>query len=281
MATSYVAESAYLPAPLIAVPEILDYSQFEPAEVPKGCGAIRAWRGFVQPFLDDAAARRFLWCVEAGRSFDILQGSIDACAPIGARHWADPWLVKTDLSFQLLALEFEPPEHPRAYSLQPEISHQVHPLHPHLRGDRLIRPKERPIPALCIYSGASFDYSPMWPRMVQFLDQATAYIGRHIIWMKTRIELPLRFGDAFRVPSPGEPIFDHMPLVQTDANSSRARNPVSIWSGYWPGATAPSGAANHLKSISHSQECWCWSGKKYGKCHRPIELHLLRLRSSQ
>jgi hypothetical protein len=203
-----VTEPDYLPAPLESVPEIPDYPQFAPTEIPHGSGAIRAWSGTIQPFLDDVAARRFLRCVEAGRSFDVFQGRMEVRAPLEHQHWADPWLVKTDLRFLLLLLEFKEPEHPRAYSLQPEISRQMHPLHPHLRTDRVVFIDRRPIPALCVYSGAEFKYSPMWPRMVQFLDQAAAYLARHIIWLRTRVQLPPRFGEEFRVPQPGEPILE-------------------------------------------------------------------------
>jgi SEC-C motif len=281
MSSTIVAASAYLPAPLHAAPEIPDYPQFRSVAVPPGCNAVRAWEGIVQPFLDSATARRFLHCVEAGKHFDIADGTIDAEAPANARHWADAWLVKMELRFRLLVLEFDGAEHPRAYALQPEISRQMHPLHPHLRTDRQIIVSQRSIPALCIYSGAEFHYSQRWPRLVQFLDQVSAYIGRHIIWLKTRIELPHRFGSVFRIPHPGEPIFDHIPLIKTDPNLSAAKRHVSLFSGYWPGSTAPSGAVNHLRSISRSQECWCCSGKKYGECHRPIEMECLRLQSSQ
>lgn len=277
MASVPVAASSYLPAPLNAVPEIPEHPGFVRTTAPNGSGAKRAWKGNVGPFLDDSAARRFLRAVESGRPFDIAGGKIDARASTSSAHWADPWLTNTGLEFQLLVLEFEEPEHPRAYSLQPEISRQMHPLHPHLRMDKPVIVNQRPLPALCIYSGAQFEYSPNWSRIVQFLDQLTSYVARHIIWMKTRIEMPERFGEAFRTPAPGEPIFDHQSLIQVDPILSLSRRPAHLCTGYWPGPEATSGAVNHLKTISPSQECWCCSGKKYGNCHRPVELQGVRL----
>ena len=276
MGAPLVATPAYLPAPPNAAPEIPDYPNFITTGIPDGCNAVRAWTGTIQPFTDDAAARRFLHCIEHGKPFDVVAGTIDASAPIGAHHWADPWIVDTEVQFQLLVLEFDGKEHPRAHALRPEISRNMHPLHPHLRDDKLVRIGQRLLPALCIFSGATFQYSLGPPRLVQFLDQVTAYIGRHIIWMKTRLELPERFGDGFRTPRPGEPIFGQVSTVQADRRFvQRQRRRELLWDGYWPGPVAPSGAANHLRLISPSQDCWCCSGKRYVECHRPLELKLV------
>jgi hypothetical protein len=271
MGALLAVSSAYLPVPRSAAPEIPDYPQFERASVPVGSGASRAWIGTIQPFRDDAAGRAFLRCVEAGLPFDVIEGTITAKQESNAEHWADPWLVGMEMRFRLLVLEFSGTVHPRAYALQPEISLNNHPLYRHLRTDRMIVIGRRELPALCVYSGAAFSYSPEWPRIVQLLDQTTAYLGRHIIWMRTRIEIPARFGDAFRVPAPGEPIFDHLPRVQTDPVASTRPRGFSTWSGYWPGPVAPCGISEHLRTIRPSGECWCCSGKKYGECHRPFE----------
>jgi hypothetical protein len=273
------AKPAYLPAPCYTVPEVPEYPQFLATEAPRGCGAIRAWKGVIQPFRDDADARHFLRRVEDGKPIDIVQGSVYANASMQPEHWADRWLVKMNLRFQLLVLEFEEPEHPRAYSLQPEISREMHLLHPHLRTDRVVIVGCRPIPALCVYSGATFKYSPVWPRMVQFLDQVATFLARHAIWLRTRIQLPLRFGEKCRVPQPGEPIFGQRSLVRSDVNFSGRLDQVELWEGFWPGAASPSGIENHLDSISPTQECWCCSGVKYGECHRPFELQCLRIQN--
>ncbi len=269
---AFLAESyAYLPVPPSAAPEIPDYPQFERVPVPDGSDASCAWIGTIQPFEDGAAGRKFLRCIEAAQSFDVIEGTIIARLGLNYPHWADPWLVGMGMRFRLLVLEFSGTEHHRVYALQPEISRNSHPLHPHLRTDKLINIGRRKLPALCVYSGAAFRYCSEWPRIVQFLDQTTAYLGRHIIWLRTRVELPERFGDPFRVPTPGEPIFEHISPIQIDPiTSTRPRN-FSIWTGYWPGAVAPSGIAEHLRTIRPSSECWCCSGKRYSECHRPIE----------
>jgi hypothetical protein len=280
MASSFVAISANLPAPPKAVPEILDYPNFKRVDVPVGSKAVRAWKGVVRPFLDDSSARCFLRAIEGGKPVDVCEGTIDASAPQLTEHWADQWLVATGLRFLLLVLEFGEPEHPRAYSLQPEISRQMQPLHPHLRTDKPMIFRGRPIPALCVYSGAEFRYSNTSPKIVQFLDQATVFIARHIIWLRTRIEIPKRLGSRFRVPLPGEAIFDHLRLVQNDPNFSLIRRRVPLLTGYWPGPEAACGAARHVGTISRSRECWCCSGRKYGECHRDADIRHMRQRES-
>ena len=120
-------------------------------------------------------------------------------------------------------------------------------------------------------------YTPGWPRIVQFLDQTATYIGRHIIWLRTRVEIPARFGGTFHVPSPGEPIFDHRPRFETDPIANVRSRRYATWSGYWPGPVAPSGASEHLRTIRPLRECWCCSGKKYGECHRPMDREITRL----
>jgi hypothetical protein len=277
MGAILATSSAYLPVPPSAAPEIPDYPQFERAPVPIGSGATCAWEGVIQPFVDDAAGCRFLRCVEVGLPFDVVEGTIIAHPSSTIRHWADPWLVEMGIRFRLFVLEFSGAQHPRAYALQPEISRSSHPLHPHLRTDLAITVGRRQLPALCVYSGAEFSYSPEWPRIVQFLDQTAAYIGRHIIWLRTRIEIPARFGCTFHVPSPGEPIFDHLPRFETDPIASVRPRRFATWFGYWPGPVAPSGASEHLRTIRPSQECWCCSGKRYGECHRPIDRAIIRL----
>lgn len=271
MASPRLASPAYPPAPLNAAPEIPDYPQFGRAPVPSGSGATTAWIGVVRPFIDDAAARRFLRCLEAGKPFDVVEGMIDAHAPADTPHWADPWLVDMWTGFTLLVLEFEGKEHPRAYALRPEISLYCNP-NPHLRCDRTIRIGRQELPALCIYSGAAFSYRPEWPKIVQFLDQASAYLGRHLIWLRTRVEE----GNPSRVPVPGELIPDVHPRIQTDPVASLAHRRPRRWVGYWPGPVAPTGFSEHLRTIQPLRECWCCSGEKYRDCHRPIEEQLAR-----
>jgi hypothetical protein len=277
METVSTALPAYLPAPL-AAPGISEYPQFVRTTVPPGSGAMRAWTGIIQPFIDHGNARRFLTCVESSSAFDIVRGTIYAESAPGIEHWADSWLVRTDIRFRLLVLEFGGSEHPRAYALQPEISYHSHPMHPHLRVDRTIHLGPQRLPALCVYSGAEFVYSPAWPRIVQFLDQVSTFLARHIIWLRTRTPLPERYCDRPRRLSPGEFVFDAALGFNRDAAVAKSIVKVPRYAGYWPGAAAPCGAQQHLRTILPTRECWCWSGRPYADCHRKSDRQIANRR---
>lgn len=275
MASSSLASSAYSPAPHLAALEIPEYPQFERTAVPLGTGAVSAWKGVIQPFADDDSAQRFLGCLEQRVPVEIVEGRINSPAANAQRHWANPWLVQMQAKFLLLILEFDGTEHPRAYSLQPEISNSSHPLHPHLRHDKMIKVGRQELPALCIYSGAEFHYSPTLPRIVQFLDQLSTYMGRHLIWMRTRVEIPPTQGGRVQLPKPGEHVFELHKRIQTCSVASIKPHNLRLYQGYWPGAVARSGASDHLRTIPPTQECWCCSGKPYGQCHRALEQRIV------
>ena len=135
-----LAVPAYLPAPLITAPGIPEYPDFRQTVVPENCEAIRAWTGAI--FDPSCAMRRHetsstVW-KPAGNSISAA-GTVYAHRPTTARHWADPYLVQSNIQFQVLVMEFGGTEHPRAYALAPEISYDAHPLCPHLRGDRILK----------------------------------------------------------------------------------------------------------------------------------------------
>lgn len=263
-----VAVPAYLPAPLITAPGIPEYPDFRQTVVPENCEAIRAWTGAIRPFVCDEEARNFLYCVEAGRQFDIAAGTVYAHRPTTARHWADPYLVQSNIQFQVLVMEFGGTEHPRAYALAPEISYDAHPLCPHLRGDRILKIGHLRLPALCVYSGAEFRYAADLPRLVQFLDQVTSYLGRHVVWLRTRVMLPQRLGDRFGAMPIDEATYSSPLGFQRDPFVAKRVRKAAKCTGYWPGPAAPTGAEQHLTTIKPDQECWCWSGKRYAVCHR-------------
>lgn len=276
MAAALVLSNAYSPAPL-AAPVIPEYPQFGLVPIPEGTHAARAFDGVIQPFKDDATAREFLRRIELGSPFEIEWGSIICQSRSTAPHLADARLVNMQLRFHLVVLEFEGKEHPQAYGLHPDISWAAHPLHPHLRANRPLVVGRRTLPSLCIYSGAVFTYSDDSPRIIQFLDQLVAYLGRHAIWLKTRVELPSKAGEAARVPGPEELIHEVDPRTQRDPRFSKIPKRIPHWSGYWPGQSAPSGAEAHLRTIRPAQECWCCSGEPYGECHRSRELQIAEL----
>jgi hypothetical protein len=259
------------PLPPRAAPGILDYPDFELESAPEISGASHAWTGTIQPFSDDLSAQAFLECVESGKKIDVTEGVISARAPVTMSHWAAPLLVNMGVRFRLLILEFEGMEHPRAYGMQPEISHNVLPAHPHLRADKTLLVGHQALPALCVYSGAVFVYAAGLPRIVQFLDQTSTFLAKHLIWLRTRTLWPASFAEPRRSPFPGELILDIAPRLKTHPIATIKPAGARHWAGYWPGAIAATGAEQHVRTIRPSQECWCWSGRLYRDCHRPVE----------
>jgi hypothetical protein len=253
------------------------YSTFFEVEVPTGTSAIRAWQGVLQPFKNDECACDLLHAFENG--IPILSDRATLFSKDGhvkkTERWAEPFLVSMAERFQVLILEYDEPHHPVAFSVRPEISGYRFPGHPHLRRDIFLQYGGRTLHGLCVYSAADFVYRLDIPRIVQFVDQVSGYLGRHLIWERTRRLLDST-GRVIYQPKAGEPIFDTEPRIQEALASPTVNHPRRymgrVWHGYWPGKSAPSGPARHVATIRPNQECWCGSGKKYRLCHLRREL---------
>jgi hypothetical protein len=261
--------------PLSAAPVFPEYPKFNPVAVPPMSGAHRAWQGIIQPFRDDAIAQQILGRIEAGASFQNDAGSLFCQQPsLMTPHPVNKFLVGMDIRFKILVLELPQFEHPVAYMIEPEMSPYFLSFHPHSRGDCPLIVATRRLPALCVYSGAVFQFSSGTDRMVQFLDQVSTYLARHAIWLRTRILLRCTRGDMDEIvfkPSPGFPIVD----AEVGKRTFFKLPGDLYWNGYWPGKAAPSGAANHLETIAPNDPCWCWTGKRYEGCHRKMELKMV------
>jgi len=267
------AQTVTLPGlvPPLAAPDIPEYPKFNRVPVPAGSIAYAAWQGTIQPFADDLTAKQILRRIETGSAFENDAGSLFCRqAPTMTPHPADRFLGGMDMSFKILILELPQFEHPCAYMLEPELSPHFLSFHPHTRGDCPLIVANRKLPALCVYSGAIFQFTPGVSRIVQFLDQVSTYLARHAIWLRTRVLLSQNaWGpDQFVYkPAPGIPIID----TEFDKLSFHRQPGELYWNGYWPGNAAPSGAAKHLATITPNDPCWCWSGKRYRDCHSKRE----------
>lgn len=278
-----VASPALVPSFIEDEPELDEFfTAFYEVEVPSGTSAIRAWRGRIQPYRSDDDARNLLISLERGSSITCDQGflsnGVEDLERV-AKHWAKPFLVSMGQHFEVLILERASPMHPVAFSLRPEISWNRFPGHPHLRVDLPLQYAGRALHGLCIYSASEFAYSRSAPRIVQFVDQVAAYLGRHLIWEKTR-RLEDFGGRVLYQPLAGERIFDTEPQMQPRESLPCLRHPrrypERVWRGYWPGQCAPAGPQLHLTTIKPSQECWCGSGRAYRFCHRASEALLVK-----
>jgi len=128
-------------------------------------------------------------------------------------HAFEPRLIGTDLAFDVLVTEFEPPAHPWAFSLSPVISHSPQSQHPHLRGDRTLQLSSAKLHALCVYSAAEFTFDPNRPLIPQFLDQVAIFLAKHVIWLKTQG----LFGSDGRMLHDGSDMSTIMSAIPTSA----------------------------------------------------------------
>ncbi len=192
-----------------------DYPQFAPAEPPADGLTVSAWRGVLQPFANDVAARSILCDMEAERTLWVSAGSIRPSASTD-QHWAHPLLVGMDATCEVL-LCAQVDAMPRAYLLNPRFQpHYANTLiHPHPRSDQAILHEGKPLPGLCVFSSAEMMFSEDTDLYTQFLDQVTQYVAKHLIWLRTR-RLCRRVGDATSVlyqPRPGEAIVEQAPAA--------------------------------------------------------------------
>lgn len=250
-----------VPAP--AVPELGDYELFDVHQVPEELGAVRAYRGIIRPFSDNATARRVLRAFDRGLPIHVNGGRVDVELDEEQRHPIDDFLVDMALPFMVLVIEVADSPHPRAYLLDPPMIPRLS-ASPHLRADKVIQIDGNAFPALCIYSGNLQKFDETRSRLEQFLDQASTYLAKYLIWLRTRA----LYRRTRRGPELVRPALPRGRVTDVEIR----RDPALFWDGYWPGKAAPSGPYQHLATIKPEDDCWCWSGQKYGDCHRPEEL---------
>ena len=256
-----------------------DYPQFAPTALPDDGLTVSAWRGCLQPFASDAAARSILCDMEAEHTLWVSAGSIRP-SPLTERHWAHPLLLGMNTTCEVM-LCTQVDAMPRAYLLSPRFRpHYANTLiHPHPRADQTILHDGRPLPGLCVYSSAEIMFNEEMDFHTQFLDQLTQYVAKHLIWLRTR-RFCRRVGNATSVlyqPQPGEAILEQAPVAHWIQLPTGPAWATDYWSGYWPGraarATTP---AQHIRQIRPTQRCWCGLNKVYGDCHRDHDILLAK-----
>jgi hypothetical protein len=268
------------------VPAFLSYPEVSAVPVPanvtlhnffrhtcKSVTPIRAWQGIIRPFENDEAAKLTFRVLAADRPVDVLAGTI--IPPIEASlmkpHDNEGRLTGCGIAFDVLILEFEPPAQPWIFSLSPQISSGLFPLHPHLRSDRVVRLPSRTLHGLCVYSTAEFLPDPNDELIPQFLNQATIWFAKHVIWTRTR--------RLYSIPD-GQLLHDGVDLRSLMANLPKdsiwqiVPTERTAWSGIWLGKVAKSGR-DHLL-LDRNGPCWCGQGKMYRDCCWNDEIKIFR-----
>jgi hypothetical protein len=255
-----------------------DYPQFVSAEPPTDGLTVSAWRGVLQPFENDAAARSILCDIEDQRPLWISAGTIRASAT-KEQHWAQPLLTGMDVACEVMVCP-QADAMPRAYLLSPRFRPYFADtvVHPHPRADHTILHEGQLLPGLCVFSSAELTFRDDINFYTQFLDQLTQYVAKHLIWLRTR-RLCRWNGTGVTVlyqPVPGEAIPEQAPSAQWVQMPNGRIRVIDFWSGYWPGKAARAATPHeHLRLIKPNQRCWCGLNKTYGECHRPVELSVL------
>lgn len=253
-----------------------DYPQFYEVAVPADGTTIAAWRGLIQPFLDDETARSVLADIEAGRQLFISEGNIFNSNAI-SDHWANEYLVDMTIACEVL-LCLQPNAYPRCYLLSPRYRHFYadNNIHPHPRFDHCMTYEgTETLPGLCILSAAEFSFSKGQNFFTQFLDQVSQYLAKHLIWLKTRrlYLISERGRGLLKSPQPGEIIADETPVKVRVRTPHGERLCTQAWIGYWPGPRAAAiTPLEHLQTIKRNRRCWCGRDRPYGKCHRRDDL---------
>lgn len=256
-----------------------EYPQFAQVEPPDDGLTVSAWRGDLQPFANDAAARSILCDIEAERTLWVSAGSIRPSIS-AEQHWADPVLIGMDTTCEVM-LCTQVDAMPRAYLLYPRFQpHYADTLiHPHPRVDQTILHEGKPLPGLCVFSCAEMTLSEDTDIYTQFLDQVTQYVAKHLIWLRTR-RLYRRAGNVTSVlyqPRPGEGIMERAPVAHWIQLPTGPVWAIDYWSGYWPGKAARAiTPADHVRLIKPTQRCWCGLNRRYEECHRNYDLLLAK-----
>lgn len=262
--------------PLHAAPFTSDYPQFLPASSPTDDTTVRSWRGTIKPFADDTVAKFALVEMELERPLWISAGQILGGTPASS-HWAAPLLVRMDQVCDVLICE-QQNAIPRAYLLSPRFHeyYGIPGIHPHPRSDQLIEYGGIRIPGLCVFSSAEFVFEPGVDPHTQFLDQVTQYVAKHLIWLRTRRRLK-KIGASEPIvlhqPQAGAYIDDTAPIERFEVLPTGLTRTIEYWSGFWPGKIASASTPlEHLQKIRPNGRCWCGMARKYGDCHRSLDL---------
>jgi len=269
------------------------YPSFEPVLPPPRSGALRAWKGRIAPFQDGSELGKIVQDLERHVTVDIDVGGCLQHSPACTFNHSEPpylfRLVRMNVPFDLLVLEFAGKRHRQAYCVRPEISSRTFPTHPHLRRDQIIL-TDLPVDAICPYRSDEMKY----PGLVEYLDYVSIFLAKHLVWVRTldlvcyscgispkivhssqrnsaHFALPLRAAGQPFLPWFIDPLSfeNHLAAAATGYHIDR-------WEGIWIGPSAPHDVGTILQTVAPNDECVCGSGERYGVCHRRIHLEMCK-----
>jgi len=262
-----MAISAIVTAPAQPAPPIPTYPQFFGTTIPEGSEAVRAYRGYIRPFSDDATARRVLRAITAEQSLDVAAGRLDSEAQGLPLHPLEAYLDDMTEPCTVVVLEFSGRRHPRAFLVEPLPIRGISGSQ-HIWWDKTELIDGTKTPELCIYSGNLFKYDPSVEHLPQFLNQLSTYLAKHLIFLRTRMLHTRQKDGTLRRAS------YRKPWQQINLGLLKLSKKL-VWFGAWIGAAAPHHPAKHLQTIDPDEECWCNSGETYRTCHMASDQNLI------
>lgn len=266
----------------------LFYPGFEVVTPPYGSNAARAWKGTLTPFPDGSELGKIVEDLQLGLTVDLdVGGALRHHGQCSIDHGQPGYLarlIKMQVAFELLVLEFENRRHRQSFCLKPEISSSVFPTHPHLRRDQSIFINRR-IDALCPYR--SDETHPN--SLTTYLDYVSIFLAKHLVWVRT-FELRRYFeGAAWQTVFVPEPNGGHFtppmrtvqsmgaaPWLRTSRSTievffeAASRMETLQWEGNWLGPSAPHDPKVVLATVDPNANCVCGKGRRYGSCCRPL-----------
>lgn len=211
------------------------YPQFRP--VSPDPGYLLAWQGLIQPFGADVRIAALLEDLASGNLIRVDAGRLIHYEECKREHRIPSYfpplcrleqLFKLDDSFIVRVLLPQPPQHPRAVAVYPEISWRRHAYHPHL--SIMPQPPEFGIVnTLCPYRASEGAWSWESHTLVDYLEYITLWLAKHVIWLRTG-----------------------------------GRN----GHGLWLGQGASHLPRDLVREIPSGAPCHCGSGRPYRECHR-------------
>ncbi len=269
------------------------YPSFEPVLPPPRSGALRAWKGRIAPFQDGSDLGKILQDLERHAVVDIDVGGCLQHSPTCTFNHSEPSylfrLVRMDVTFDLLVLEFEANRHRQAYCVRPEISSRTFPTHPHLRRDQIIL-TDILVDAICPYRSDETKY----PGLVEYLDFVSIFLAKHLVWVRTLDLVCYSDSTSAKIVYSPKPNCAHFAFPLRTAgplsapwhlDTSTFGDPLTAaaaayhadrWEGTWIGPSAPHDAGTILDTVGSNDECVCGSGRRYGVCHRRVHLAMCR-----
>jgi len=142
---------------------------------------VRCWRGIIQPLPSGSDAEKIIADLKNDRIVEVsINGIVIHSQKCEHPHDLPPELSELssmDTSFEVEVLQWEPPIRPTSKSINPPITHELYPDHPHIFHDKS---------TLCPYLPKEIGWKWSKLKISDYIDWISIFLVKHIVWLKTR-----------------------------------------------------------------------------------------------